>query len=567
MAGIQPPIKSANSAQPSAVKSPVPGDELSAEEQSYLASVEAPQLSPEETQFLDSAPTSVGAEPSGSETVFESPWYTSVLPTVGGIVGGIAGSAGGPLGAIGGAVAGGTAGQGYREYIETNFLGKPPTDPNQALKDAGQAGLIEGAGQVAGMGIAKGASKLAGAASKYISAPVRQFMDDTLKSVRDSVEAPLMKFIAERGTPLNTEAAGNEAKILLKKSITNKYGPFVQAYTDLDGVAKATPLADEARRKFTMGLKEWAAENHAGDNWRVIKKFADDIDAANTGRHLDDVIGQINDARDVAFRSGATKQAAVLKEVRDRVTDFSEGEITKLASRVQAGKATPQEVQMIAQIAQQRGAADPNPMKYAKSLASDYLKNKDKIKGEYAAFRGFLEDVGEQTKLKVAGKGPMAFLNNIDDVPSEKLIERMFDPKNAAALRRMQKETPDVFDMVTRSKLTQMVQKASPTGSLDLPRFQKEVFKLPDSTRKLLFTPENLSTINKVATDPRLKKLEALNRMGEGMVVKWAKDVANVAGVLGSAVKPSPGVRAGVRQVTGQSAMGLGNVLAPRSEE
>lgn len=501
---------------------------------------------------------------------FQSPWYTEALPVAGGIIGGIAGTAAGPLGSIGGAALGGAAGQSYRDLIETKLLGKPQSAPMDVAKDIALAAGEEGAGQLVGMGIAKAAGKAASLASKYISAPIKEGMESIVKSVRSSVEEPLMKLLDAKTVPFNTEVAGDTAKNLLKQNIQAKYGPFIKAYNGLDEVANVTPIRDEARLGFTKSLTEWASENHAGDNYKIIKKFANDIDASNSMRQLNDVVSQINDARQVAAKSGAVKQAAMLKELRDKVTGFSENEITKLAARIQGGKASPQELMFFEKMVLQNGIQEPNPMKYAKSLADDYLKTKDKVRVDYAGFRSFLEDVGEQTKLRADNKGPMAFLNSLDDVPSEKLIERMFDKKNAAALRRMQKETPEVFDVVTKSKISQLVQKASPEGTLNLGKLRKEIYALPESTRSLLFSADELKTMNLVVSNPKLKRLEALERVGDNMLTRWAQDVANIGMIYGEGAMKSPKISAGVRQVVGNAAIAGGGkakeMLTPKSK-
>ena len=81
-----------------------------------------------------------------------------------------------------------------------------------------------------------------------------------------------------------------------------------------------------------------------------------------------------------------------------------------------------------------------------------------------SAAKGWILSSGEQTKVNPSGSGPMSFLKDIQDVPSEKLIERMFDPKNASALRAMQKETPEIYEQVTRTKMQQVLDRSKYDG-------------------------------------------------------------------------------------------------------
>lgn len=465
------------------------------------------------------------------------------LPAALGVVGGIVGAGAGGVGAVPGAVGGAAIGQSLRRLIEINVFGKgSDSTPGQEVMGVAKEGAMEGAAQAVGLGIGKvGAKAVAskwgqkaiGAVSEMAEAPLKM-LKTSINEAREKIERPVLEFIAKNTTKLNTDEAGGVVKNLLKENIKKRYGPFVQAYSDLDTVAKAVPLADESRRRFTMGLKEWGADTTAGDNWKVVKKFADSFDGASTGKQFDDIIGQIADAKDVAFRTGATKQGQFLKNLQSRAEDFMELETTKLAARVQAGKATPQEMQFLSQIVKQRGIAEPDPTKYAKSLAKDYLSAKDKVKKDYSGFRSFLEDVGEQTKLKAERKGPMAFLSNMDDVSNEKLIERMFDPKNAAALRKMQKETPEVFDQVLKTKVTELVKKASPDGNLDLFALRKEVNKLPGATKAILFKSDELKALEKTLSNQRLESLARLERRGEGMIANFYGEVLELSRLAGS---------------------------------
>lgn len=574
--GEKQAISIPNGIKPSDLNNPIPSPEISAED---AAALDEFALSAEDTAALDQlavGPTG-GAEAAGLnqevpqvEPEFDSPWYTEALPMAGGVLGGILGSPGGPAGMFAGATLGGAAGQGYREWIEQNMLGKMPISDAEMAKGVGRAALTEGAGQAVGLGIAKGVSKVANA----VSEPISKIMSNILKKHTDDLEKPLTSMLAERGTTLDIEASGDAAKKLINQDIIGRYGNFANAYADLDAVAQSQPIQDEVRRKFTMKVKEWGIENHGGDNWRIIKKFTDDIDASNTGKQLDSVIGQISDAKANAFRNGANKQGMMLDELEKKTMAFAEGEVTKLAMRINAGKATPQEMQFMRQIMQQRGVAevDPaayaNPAKYAKALAKDYLTNKEAVNQQYAQFRGLLDDIGEQAKVRAQGRGPKAFLKAVDEIPSEKLMERMFDPKNARMLRDMAEKQSPVWDEVSRAKIKQMIVKASPTGTLDLPAFRREVYRLPEPARKLLFSNDELKIINSVVDNPRFKRLESLKQRGDGMIARWAKDVAEVGKIVGEqAPKETSRAQAAAQQIGGRSAVGLGQIFYPGISE
>lgn len=499
------------------------------------------------------------------------------LPAAGGIAGSIAGSMAGGVGAIPGAALGGAAGQSLKRLIEINFLNKGTENTQaQELKDVGVTGAIEGASQLVGAGMAKIGGKVAmskfgqkigGMVADAAETPLR-YVKAAADEAREKIQKPVLEFLASKGTKLTGEQAGDAAKNLLKENIKGKYGPFIQAYADLDQVSKALPIQDVTRYKFTEGLKAQAMDL-SSDSQKVVRSFAEKFNAADNGAKFSQEIGALQDVIDGAYKNGATNLATALKEVKTKAVGYLEGETTKLAARVSAGKATPQEMQFLSQVMQKRGIQD-DPVKYAKSLAKDYLTSKDKIAKEYSAFRSFLEDVGEQVKVKPK-HGPMSFIDAIDDVPSEKLIEKMFDPKNAAALRRMQKETPEVFEQVTKSKITQLMQKASPDGNLDLAAFRKEVLKLPPSTRSLLMGPDDLKMLNKVVDNPRLKSLDSLENSGTNTVVKLIGNILEASRTVGAKAAKDAANSPTVRQLGGKGVIkggeGLYQMMKPEQEQ
>lgn len=496
------------------------------------------------------------------------------LPAAGGMAGAVAGfGAGGPLGMVAGAGAGGVAGESLRQTLQAAVFGNKGTRAD-LYGQLGQSGLNEATGAAFGeslgpiaQGIAKSKfGKAAGQFLEQVKGPI-QMVRDAVQEVRDGIEEPLLKVLNNKATSMNTEQAGDAAKQLLTENIKQKHGPFVQAYSDLNAVSQAMPLADEARYKFTQGTKKWALDSLSGDNYRVVGKFMDQIDSANTGAQLDDVIKNIGDAKNTAYNAKAYNLSNTLKELQSRAQGFFEGETTKLAARIQGGKATPEEMNFLQTLAQQRGIQEADPTKYAKSIAKDYLTGRDKVRSDYANFRSFLSDVGEQTKIRAENQGPMAFLSEINDVPSEKLIERMFDPKNAAALRRMQSETPEVFDTVVRSKMSQIMQQASPDGQIDLAGVRKILNRMPESTRNMLMNSEEMKTMHAVLDNPRLERLKNIDKMGQMSVLKWAADLGEVARITGAgAVKSGVGV---MQNPAGATAVGsaLTNAISPSAPQ
>lgn len=458
----------------------------------------------------------------------------------------------------------GAIGMAYRQIVEQNILHSQPSQgPLERIQGMKETAGGEGLAQVVGTGIMKGipaAGKAlgktkAGAAVYEKAAQLAEeplsYVKGVIESARTKLQEPLMKIVASKGTSMNTEMAGDAAKNLIKGRIEAKYGTFKVAYENLDAVAQNLHITDEMRRGFTQKLKDWAM-NKSGDEYKAVKKFADELDAADNGARFMSEIKRLNGVIRPLMNAGDTELGTTLRAARDMAHEFYEGQTTKLAAKISAGKGTPEEINLIRTLMQQRGIQD-DPVKYAKSIAGDYLKDIKKVRTEYATFRNFLEDVAEQTKTRATNKGPMAFLDNLDDIPSEKLIERMFDIKNARALRTMQTETPGVFKTVVSSKFQQLVNKSTSGGMFNPFKFRKLMEELPESTQGFLMDSAEMKVMHQVLASPKLRGLDALERLSESNIRHLMQGALEVVKDTGGTAIKAAAEKPVVRQAVGKA--------------
>jgi hypothetical protein len=73
------------------------------------------------------------------------------------------------------------------------------------------------------------------------------------------------------------------------------------------------------------------------------------------------------------------------------------------------------------------------------------------------------------------------------------------------------------------------VEKASPTGEFDAVLFRKEVMKLPPDTRNLLFSPQEIATMNKVASSNMHRVVKNLEKKFENDIFLYAKELGKAA--------------------------------------
>ena len=536
MAGIQ----GQPTASPKDIVSPVPGaaqqDAFEAGPQPTVSTPAADQGSADAfaagpTGQAAPAPVAQGYSGPGASLLGMS---ADAAPTIGAIGGGIAGAVGtaSPPGAIAMGMAGAAVGSAYKQFINQAVLKRQPVqslsqDVDEMKQEAGNAGV----GELAGLGVSAGAAKLAatrmGTAAldgltSITAGPLNAIKANASAAISKLAE-PFEKILASKVTPMTSEEIGDSVKQNFVNSLTEKYGEFAKSYGQIKQVANQTPVDNEALTKFTTGLKSYA-ETLGGDQKRYVMKLADDLDGVSVNSGIDSITKQLRSEANEAYRVDGYDRGNFLKDLMSRTDGFFEDRVHNLATRVIKGTAKPGELSAFNDLVSQAGQEGNLGLSLTEStgqfartrqavdsgqdmrqVASDYLKNKDTVKANYAKFRGLLDEVGEQTKVSPMGRGPMQFLQDIQEVPSEQLADRMFQPKNAATLRLLKDEHPEVFQSVMQNKMSNIVAKHTNIGGdINYGGIAKEVEALPGSTSSLLLTAPERKTMLEVANNPRL---------------------------------------------------------------
>lgn len=343
---------------------------------------------------------------------------------------------------------------------------------------------------------------------------MRQEFNTNIQQTRDQMEGPAREAIAGRITAASPMEAGDNVKSLLSQTLTQQNSEFVQAHQFFDTVNSSLPLDINARLKFGNSLTNDAKSGdygHIKEYYGAAEKYRDLFGASETGAGFKNSMKVLDAEITTEFRAGDNAKAKFLVDIKDKATDFLDKQIDKLADTVQNGKPSPEQTQAMQAIRDSQGMQGLSLKRYADDMAQAYTNNKSAVNRDYAVFKGFQSDVGEQTRT--SSRGAVSQVAAINDVPSEKLIERMLDPKNAAALSRMKTATPQVFQEVANFKVKQIADASTVDGVLDLSKFADNVMnnkKLPPDVRNLVFTPEELKGLNSVVKDPKYQRFNNL---------------------------------------------------------
>ncbi len=525
-------IKGQPSPKPGSLESPVPGKSAEDEAAAFMAD-SAPHLSPEAEAAAFMNEQAPPPEPHGLVEQ-AARGAINALPGLGTMGGAALGTAAGPVGTIAGAGLGAAAGLSLKRGLENWLFGDQLPQTRADLygglaKEAGTAAAFQAAVELVPGAVAKAESGLKSLASKVKTSvmpePVQQLYaqsngdmavaaDQVRTQIKQGVdtakaqfEEPTLQLIQGRATNLSDREVGDSVKQLIKSDVEQRYGPFKQAYQSLNEVSRATPIPDEARRTFGSKLTDWALNEFPenSDSYRLVRRFKDSFEASNSGLQFENALKDVRSSARAAYQAGDGRKGEVLNAIAAKADDFLEGQVEGLAKRISAGKASPEEMGFLNQVVQSRGIQEADPSKYATQLASDFLSARTKVKADYRGFKEFMDNLSGATKIR--SSGTMNFLDKLDDVPSEKLVAKMFDERNSAALEQMKKETPEVFKQLASFRVKELAAESVVKGELDATKFWSNVKGLPPEVRNVLFSPEELTTLESVAQNPKLMKL------------------------------------------------------------
>lgn len=587
------------SGNPSQLKSPIPNEDPGLD-------AFDPGLDGFEADSLDavdnSVPMDAGADFPGAGIV---EGVANYLPEIGGIAGGIAGGVAGTVfgagvgavpGAIGGAALGAAGGAGWKQIILQDVLKRVPQQSATArAADMGTEAAVSGAGSLVGLGVSKGVAKLAatktgqaaiGAVADKAAAPLAA-IKATVERARDEIFDPVAKILATKVTPLTGEEAGIAIKNQFANDIKNRFAGFVKAYGELDEVAKDIPLNDvikesgkvarSVRTQFTDKVRNEGLDLPQG-TYNVVKQYADRFDQSLNGRDFVKVMGDLRGAAEAAakdavkYNSNAVRdRAASLMKFADEAEAYYEDKIVGgLAQRVAKGTATMDEINgfqrmMVAQ-KNPNVSIDPNNLvKYTKSVAKDYLEQKEAVKQGYKQFRGLLEDIGDVAKVRSTRMGPNQFVRALNDVPPDVLAQRAFDPKNAGAMLALKKQYPGVYDTIVKNKMSDII--AKNTGVDEVINYKgiaETINQMPESSARLLLDPKQYSVLAKAVNDPRLALLQSEQT---GIANRVALGFARLGEIMRTGAKevvrtPGP-IMPKTSAAVGQSTFQLGQAFTP----
>lgn len=474
------------------------------------------------------------------------------------LVGTISGAAiGGLMGEMAGAGAGGIAGEGLKQQIESSLFGTKPAGVGEMI-DQGGLGVV-GAGLAKPISaLGKAALPVAGSMVTSLSAPeIQAYLNSTaditktlidtggniskvalglqskiktaLSSSQAEIEDPALKVLANNASSKSSFEAGGSAKDLIKQKITSEFQGFNESFGAIQQSHQSLPIPEAERAAVAESIDSAGANKFApgSDLGKLYNKYSSQLRASSNGQHVDGLINEIKGELSEQFNANTPNSSKIgaLQDILNQATNFQEKEWKSLATRISEGKASNAELETFNSAVEQTGNVDKVGLSTSdaggagqmarmqqnpgdlKQVAKNFLEHYDGVKANYGAAKDFLNFAQGLTGAE--GFGANTVMRGLDLIPNAKLADskKIFDMQNIEGLRRFQSTMPEAFDEIASQRVNEIAKDSQVKGRLDMVKFNDNVQNLPKEVRQLLFTPEELSTLEKTANNPDLARI------------------------------------------------------------
>ena len=271
---------------------------------------------------------------------------------------------------------------------------------------------------------------------------------EKLATIQGGVRNGLEKALGD-GSDLSAENAGDMIKDSIYSKLDEQADKFHDLYQNKIGestraIEVAPEMLQDAAKKITPGR---VGKFVKGDVQKVVEDIKDRFSKIETADDIKELRTQLNGELS-PMADQATKN--VYNNARQALNDLRNESIVKAATE---GAATKAEGEKIAQ--ELRGL----------------IKDTD---AQFKEHREMLNDLGRDAKLgKSRNQG--ALEEKLDNTSSAKLVDKLFDKKNAKALDRLKEHFPDAYETLMKFKRSELLQKGMKDGQINSAQVIKEI--------------------------------------------------------------------------------------------
>lgn len=296
---------------------------------------------------------------------------------------------------------------------------------------------------------------------------------ETMEKFKGDVGDQLRSVFQEE-SPISPFEAGERAKELILGKANALNEQISSQYAEVIPHMEAIQIPDTARLKFYDKLiadgQSFGAAGSPAEG--MFKNYGERALAQDSVAQLKKLNTEIGSDISVAKRAGDFEKVKALSQIKTSIKDFQDNQIIAAGKRMEA-EGVPGSEGIAKALLKDRAVADKAYSKFIESI-------------------GDIASVGKLGKIRTHGQ----LLEALEKVPSAKLADKLFDVKNVEGLKYLKSEFPDILQTLVQAKKTSLIEAASSKGELMHNQLLNAVNRVPKEVRELMFTKEEMNTIN-----------------------------------------------------------------------
>lgn len=313
------------------------------------------------------------------------------------------------------------------------------------------------------------------------------------RGVADGLESAANETLKD-ATTLTEHQLGERVKSGMTAKVGERLDPIQSAFAKVKESTSFIPVSQKSKDAITRNIQktdEFVLSGGAGK----LGDYTNMLQRVENADQLKTMMSMLNG--DIQAAQGAEKQALIA--LKNKLGNLEENTITREAIRQ----------------AREGGMQNSTGQKIGTEIVSEL---QDARKG----YRSLMSDLGDVAQDARLGKnqGPTNFLDKVENLTSESLQQRFFNPDNQRQFQNLAKNFPEEFELLRQGKLRDIAQAAvNGQGGTSINKFLSQVNKLSDEAKEVIFKGngqilDDLLTLNQAL--PR-----NFNPSGSGTQAGW----------------------------------------------
>lgn len=278
------------------------------------------------------------------------------------------------------------------------------------------------------------------------------------------------KTLGDEEQDLTLAQLGNKFKDDISSHIETQYAPVKAIYDELGEYGKAIPISDKSTGALSRTIGKIIDDEgliRGTPEYEFVRNFADGIDQVEN-------LEKLKQYRTALARATGPETRYVSGLIKEKLDALEERAIKAEAGRMKNGPDRERVMSLIGKM--------------------------DDAKSGYKALRDKMEDLGGKVFGKRKIYGPQDFLDKIDEVTPEAFAKKIFARNDSEFMGWFAKEFPEQMQLMRQYQRAQIKEASTLHGVFSPQRALKQIDKLQPEIKSLLFSPEELKTIEKART-------------------------------------------------------------------